>query len=252
MRLELPDTTVYDHIIVHCAATPPSLDIDAEWIDRIHREKGWSGGNGYNFFIPRDGRLEWEGSGHRARKLGTVGAHVGGCGPGWNKRSIGICMAGGVAEDGVTPENNYTEAQLNTLWQLIYELRMHYQILPINIIGHRDLIKRTNAAPKACPCFSVQAWMETRERTSTGQQTDVEQVLDIMDLLRSVFNWLRSERPSVPNSDPLKVHKTYTVKSGDTLWSISNTYGVPVTKLRSLNALSSDMLQIGQELRLLD
>lgn len=45
-------------------------------------------------------------------------------------------------------------------------------------------------------------------------------------------------------------NKTYTVKSGDSLWSIANKYGTNVNTLKSLNNLTSNMLQIGQTLRL--
>ena len=41
---------------------------------------------------------------------------------------------------------------------------------------------------------------------------------------------------------------TYTVKSGDTLYSIANKYGLSVSELKSLNNLTSDLLSIGQVL----
>ena len=41
---------------------------------------------------------------------------------------------------------------------------------------------------------------------------------------------------------------TYTVKSGDTLYSIANKYGLTVSELKSLNNLTSDILSIGQVL----
>ena len=42
--------------------------------------------------------------------------------------------------------------------------------------------------------------------------------------------------------------KTYTVKSGDSLWKIATTYGVSINALKQANALTSDLLSIGQKL----
>lgn len=42
----------------------------------------------------------------------------------------------------------------------------------------------------------------------------------------------------------------YTVKSGDTLWKISNANGLTVTQLKQYNALTSDTIYIGQKLAL--
>lgn len=42
----------------------------------------------------------------------------------------------------------------------------------------------------------------------------------------------------------------YTVRSGDTLWLLANRYGTTVDEIKRLNGLTSDMLQIGQVLRI--
>ncbi|MCQ6279179.1 C40 family peptidase [Bacillus sp. EB600] len=43
---------------------------------------------------------------------------------------------------------------------------------------------------------------------------------------------------------------SYSVKSGDTLYGIANTYHTNVTDLKSLNGLSSDLIRIGQLLKI--
>ena len=50
------------------------------------------------------------------------------------------------------------------------------------------------------------------------------------------------EAPETPDEN------IYIVKSGDTLYSIANKYGMSVNELKSLNNLTSDVLSIGQEL----
>jgi len=145
-----------DHIVVHCAATPPTSDIGAADIDRWHRARGWLG-NGYHYVIRRNGKIESHEKGDRCRPLDKPGAHVGDCGPGWNKRSIGICLVGGVDEN-QNPEDNFTDEQLDSLKVLVEYLR---RLFPdTKIMGHRDLIKMSGASPKDCPSFEVSDWLK--------------------------------------------------------------------------------------------
>lgn len=129
-------------IIVHCADTPPSLDIGAAEIDRWHRERGWAG-IGYHGVIRRDGRYE------PGRDLERAGAHA----YGHNADSLAVCLVGGQGEDG-GPENNFTAAQMQTLEALVTAGRRQFNVPDEGIMGHRDLPGVT----KACPCFDVPVW----------------------------------------------------------------------------------------------
>ena len=99
---------------------------------------------GYHKVIRRDGTIE------AGRHLNMAGAHV----EGYNGQSIGICLVGGIKKDG-TPENNFTEDQMQSLAQVILELRQDGYAHAI-VQGHRDF---PNVA-KACPSFDVRAWMK--------------------------------------------------------------------------------------------
>lgn len=130
-----------DKIIVHCSATRPSHDIDAEEIDRWHKKRGWSG-IGYHFFIKREGQIQL------GRPLEKSGAHT----KGLNKNSIGICYAGGVKEE--RGENGKWEADDNRTSQqkdsLLSLLKLLKNMFPEAIIhSHRDF------AAKACPSFDA-------------------------------------------------------------------------------------------------
>lgn len=229
---------VYDHLIVHCSATPPSLDVGASWIDRVHRRKGYSGG-GYHIVITRSGDIQWSGTGHRTRKIGKPGAHVGGCGPGWNQRCLGVVMIGGVKEDGKTPEENFTDEQWTALLTVIHDAQLAFGIETEKVMGHRDLIKLTNAAPKACPCFSVQELLD-------GHLIP----LDVYDEERLSYDWDRKLRPAPQRGEKLVIKRTHIVKKGETLWSISRLLGVPLRDIRRLNQVDGDMIKPGQKLLL--
>jgi N-acetylmuramoyl-L-alanine amidase len=123
-------------IIIHCSATPPDMDVDADRVDEWHRQRGWSG-IGYHFFIKRNGQIEI------GRPLEKSGAHT----KGHNKNSIGICYAGGLNSE-MCPEDNRTNAQIASLLSL---LRLLKNIFPdASIHGHRDF------SIKSCPNFDAQ------------------------------------------------------------------------------------------------
>ena len=132
-----------DFIVIHCSATKASADIGRKEIDRWHREKGWLE-IGYHFVIRRDGTREL------GRPEDKPGAHA----RGFNERSLGICMVGGV-DDKLKPEANFTTAQFRELAKLVSELKAKYP--KAKVLGHRDLPD----VNKACPSFDAPNWYAT-------------------------------------------------------------------------------------------
>lgn len=144
------------YLVVHCAATPPSRDIGVREIRAMHKQRGFAD-VGYHYVIRRDGRVE------KGRADNVVGAHV----SGFNSISLGICLVGGVDAKG-KPEENFTPLQYQALEGLLITLgRSHPSA---QILGHRDLSPDANGDGKitpnewlkACPCFDVRAWLNTR------------------------------------------------------------------------------------------
>lgn len=219
-------------IVGHCSATPPSMaDVDAYWIDRLHRRQGWMG-CGYHEVItrPQPGKpaqRQNHARGFPCRPITRPGAHVGGCGREWNRITLGICMVGGVDEKG-NPEANFHPDQIELFLEAVLEYREKFDIQLVQVIGHRDLIRMTNAAPKACPCISIRALVsQTTERFGGS------------------FNF-RRKAPT-----KLSIPETHKVRKGETLWGISQAYGISVDDLSAWNELEdASMLRVGQRLEL--
>ena len=130
------------HLILHCSATPPTLDIGVAEIRTWHLDRGFAD-IGYHFVIRRDGTLE------PGRPLHVVGAHA----RPWNRRSVGICLVGGVNASN-KPAKNFTFEQFSTLREIIRNLTVKYP--GVAIIGHRDV----PGVKKACPSFDVKSWLK--------------------------------------------------------------------------------------------
>lgn len=130
-----------DAIVVHCSASVPSADTDVKTIDRWHRQRGFSM-VGYHYVIKTDGEIQ------EGRPLDYVGAHV----QGFNSRTVGICLIGGVDAKN-KPSDNFTSHQKFSLLTLLKDLSDRFP--GAEILGHRDF----PGVNKACPSFDVRSWL---------------------------------------------------------------------------------------------
>lgn len=129
-----------NRIVVHCAATPPDMDIGAAEIREWHLDRGWND-IGYHAVIRRDGGVEL------GRPVEVMGAHA----AGYNDDSIAVCLVGGVDEDGEA-DSNYTRHQWSALERIVGQWMAEYP--NAEVCGHRDLPGVT----KACPSFDAPQW----------------------------------------------------------------------------------------------
>ena len=133
-----------DTLVIHCAATKPSMDIGVDEITQWHKDRGFDT-IGYHYVIRRSGVVE------KGREDSLQGAHA----IAVNDTSIGVCMVGGV-DDSLKWENNFTEAQFRSLKSLIILLKNKYPIE--KIIGHYEVESK-----KECPSFNVQEWLDNND-----------------------------------------------------------------------------------------
>jgi N-acetyl-anhydromuramyl-L-alanine amidase AmpD len=116
------------------------MDIGAAEIRKWHVDgNGWND-IGYHYVIRRSGEVE------RGRIEHVSGAHV----AGHNADSIGICMVGGVDDQG-KPASNFTRQQWAALDHLVAQILVSYPGAKVS--GHNDW-----SDAKACPSFNARAW----------------------------------------------------------------------------------------------
>ena len=138
IKRELTDT-----IVIHCSATPDTMDIGVEKIREWHVGENLWDDVGYHYIIKRNnGELE------TGRDESMVGSHARAV----NGTSLGICLVGGSNSNGDW-ENNFQDEQFVTLKALLLNLIKKYEIK--KIIGHYQVDSR-----KECPSFKVPDWLE--------------------------------------------------------------------------------------------
>ena len=131
-----------DRIVIHCADTPPTMDIGSDEIRQWHiKERGWKD-IGYHYVIRRNGIVE---KGRDLDHDGDVDEEVGAHVAGFNSHSIGICLVGG------KPKANFTVEQWDSLKKLVKGLSFTYK--QVEVVGHCDLDPH-----KTCPQFDVKSW----------------------------------------------------------------------------------------------
>lgn len=155
-------------IVVHCSASRNGGVLVVDQIDHEHARRGFKRtpefmarqnphlkAIGYHFVVYVNGAVA------TGRHLDEVGAHV----KGFNQKSIGICMVGGLDEHGKAT-GQYTKEQWDALQGCVSGLLKTYP--KAKIVGHRDLspdldgdgVIETNEWLKECPAFDVKTWLE--------------------------------------------------------------------------------------------
>ena len=154
------------YIVIHCSQTRPSQkDVDAKWIDRIHRSNGWLK-IGYARVLKRDGT--WE----QGREDDEVQAHV----KGYNHCSIGLCLVGGAKEENWKLEDdNFTGEQFESLKKELTRLVLKYP--DARIVGHRELDNK-----KFCPSFDVRQYLLNEDIPNYKFQDGLTSETDLQEL----------------------------------------------------------------------
>ncbi|MFA7255563.1 MAG: N-acetylmuramoyl-L-alanine amidase [Candidatus Omnitrophota bacterium] len=143
-------TTRWTHIVIHHTATDQG---SAFYVDKLHLDRGWDNGMGYDFLIDNGTRGKTMGQievGPRWKKQ-MDGAHT--KQGDWNKKAIGICVVGNYSETGLP------DKMFDSLVFLVVTLQNFYRIPDQNVVGHRDV----PGAATECP-GKFFPWREFKRR----------------------------------------------------------------------------------------
>lgn len=214
------------HIFIHCSAGFGDLAA----MRRFWRTLGWKT-DGYHTVVDLDGTL-----------LEVVPFNLPSNGVrGRNANSIHICYRGGVERTNV---NKATDSRTNEQKQgleraiqnaLSWIHRNGGNVRNITILGHRDASPDTNGNGV------IDSWERIKECPSFDA---------IPEYQNQVARFLQREQASVPVRTDTVRNIEYVVRSGDSLWGIAQANRVTVTQLRQLNKLNSDVLRVGQRLKI--
>jgi len=146
-------------IIIHCAATRVTSNVDVKTIDKWHKDRGFkravsrvkNGGLahiGYQYYVTKDGEIA------HGRDEDEVGAHT----LGFNDKTISICYEGGLDANGKAADTR-TPEQKEAILHKIKDIQSRWKIKYIK--GHRDTSPDKNGNGiiekhewlKECPCF---------------------------------------------------------------------------------------------------
>ena len=150
----------------------------------------------------------------------------------------------------------YTVQKGDSLWAIAqrYGVRVDDIITANNLtssnlsIGQKLIIPSTSTAPPTTTTYTVQ---KGDSLWSIAQKfgTTVSAIRNLNNLSSDTLSIGQQLKiPSSSTTPPTSI--IYTVQKGDSLWSIAQKFGTTVSAIRSLNNLSSDILSIGQQLKI--
>lgn len=161
------------HILVH---TSVSSWGDKAEIDKWHKERGFSG-CGYHRVI-LNGHPAWDaktkrptndpsldGAVEEGRKLEDEGAHC----PGYNNRSLSVCLIGKLPA-GAARGSQYTPKQLLSLKVLLLDWMLRYKVPVENVIGHYETANG-KMQQKTCPDLDMDELRKELKLIQSGYAT---------------------------------------------------------------------------------
>ena len=167
------------------------------------------------------------------------------------------------------PTQEYYGGQWHTINAKFQSYNSYYD----SLTGYAQLIKnnfsnstRTNAATPQIAAANLKYGVYGSYATDPNYANSLDRMISDYGLARyDVYTGTSSTNQNQQNSNAAnsnqhesqisagngnQIPDTYTVKAGDSLWGISQTYGTTVNNLKQINNLSSNVIYVGQVLKL--
>ena len=167
------------------------------------------------------------------------------------------------------PTQEYYGGQWHTINAKFQSYNSYYD----SLTGYAQLIKnnfpnstRANAATPQIAAANLKYGVYGSYATDPNYANSLDRMISDYELTRyDVYTGTSSTNQNQQNSNAAnsnqhesqisagngnQIPDTYTVKAGDSLWEISQTYGTTVNNLKQINNLSSNVIYVGQVLKL--
>ena len=167
------------------------------------------------------------------------------------------------------PTQEYYGGQWHTINAKFQSYNSYYD----SLTGYAQLIKnnfpnstRANAATPQIAAANLKYGVYGSYATDPNYANSLDRMISDYELTRyDVYTGTSSTNQNQQNSNASnsnqhesqisagngnQIPDTYTVKAGDSLWGISQTYGTTVNNLKQINNLSSNVIYVGQVLKL--
>ena len=167
------------------------------------------------------------------------------------------------------PTQEYYGGQWHTINAKFQSYNSYYD----SLTGYAQLIKnnfpnstRANAATPQIAAANLKYGVYGSYATDPNYANSLDRMISDYELTRyDVYTGTSSTNQNQQNSNAAnsnqhesqisagngnQIPDTYTVKAGDSLWGISQTYGTTVNNLKQINNLSSNVIYVGQVLKL--
>ena len=158
--------------------------------------------------------------------------------------------------EGTTSSNNeyYTVQKGDTLYSIankycltVNELKKLNNLTSDNLsVGQSLIVEKLPSESTDINTYTVKSG-DTLYSIAKKFNTTVSNLMTLNNLTSSTLSL--NQVLKVPTAESPTTDTYYTVKSGDTLYSIANKYGLTVDELKKLNNLTSNLLSIGQKLK---